>query len=66
MDTVKPKLNRANGLLAKLWHHVNSILLRTTYYAIFELHLGYGRQLWGQIQTQVLQNTEKSPKNCKF
>ena len=29
MDTVKLKLNRANGLLAKLRHYVNPILLRT-------------------------------------
>ena len=51
MDTVKLKLNRANGLLAKLRHYVNPILLRTIYYAIFESHLRYGCQLWGQTQT---------------
>ena len=45
MDTVKLKLNRANGLLAKLRHYVNPILLRTIYYAIFESHLQYGCQL---------------------
>ena len=40
MDTVKLKLNRANGLLAKLRHYyVNPALLRTIYYAISELHL---------------------------
>ena len=59
MDTVKLKLNRANGLLAKLRHYVNLALLRTIYYAIFEPHLRYGCQLWGQAQTQVLQNIEK-------
>ena len=59
MDTVKLKLNRANGLLAKLRHYVNPALLRTIYYAIFEPHLRYGCQLWGQAQTQVLQNIEK-------
>ena len=42
MDTVKLKLNRANGLLAKLRHYVNPALLRTIYYAIFEPHLQYG------------------------
>ena len=45
MDTVKLKLNRANGLLAKLRHYVNPTLLRTIYYAIFEPHLQYGCQL---------------------
>ena len=59
MDTVKLKLNTANGLLAKLRHYVNSILLRTIYYAIFESHLQYGCQLCGKTQTQVLQNIEK-------
>ena len=33
MDTVKLKLNRANGLLAKLRHYVNPALLKTIYYA---------------------------------
>ena len=58
MDTVKQKLNRANGLLATLRHYVNPILLRTRYYAIFESNLQYGCQLWGQTQTKVLQNIE--------
>ena len=39
MDTVKLKVKRANGLLAKLKHYVNPTLLRTIYYAIFEPHL---------------------------
>ena len=49
-DTVKLKLNRANGLLAKVKAlHVNPALLRTIYDAIFELpaiwmsiNYGYG------------------------
>ena len=47
MDTVKLKLIRANGSLAKLRHHVNPALLRTIYFAIFEPHLWYGCQLYG-------------------
>ena len=71
MGSVKLKLNRANGLLAKLSHYVNPALLRTINYAIFEPQLRYGCQLWGQAQTQVLQNIEKKnprqrPKNFKF
>ena len=42
MDTEKQKLNRANGLLAKLRHYVNPVLPRTIYYTIFEPHLRYG------------------------
>ena len=45
MDTVKLKVKKANGLLAKLKHYVNPTLLRTIYYVIFEPHLRYGRQL---------------------
>ena len=59
MDTVKLKLNLANGLLAKLRHYVNPVLLRTIHFAIFESHLQYGCQLCWQTQTQVLQNIEK-------
>ena len=51
MGTVKLKLKIENGLLAKLRHYVNPILLRTIYYAIFESHL--------QTQRQVLLNIEK-------
>ena len=35
------------------------VRVRTIYYVIFEPHLRYGCQLWGQAQTQVLQNIEK-------
>ena len=55
-------LNQPNGLLAKLRHYVNPILLRKIHYAIFESHLRYGCELWGQTQMQVLQNIEKNPK----
>ena len=60
MGTMKLKLIKANGLLAKLRHYMNPpLFIRTIYYAIFEPHLWYGCQLWGQAQTQVLQNIEK-------
>ena len=59
MDTIKLKLNRANSLLAKLRYYVHSKLLKTIYSAIFESHLRYGCQLWGQAQTQAINNIEK-------
>ena len=52
MHTIKLKLNRANGLLAKIRYHVDSRLLKTTYSATFESHLRYGCQLWRLTQTQ--------------
>ena len=39
MHTIKLKLNRANGLLAKIRHDVDSKLLKTIYSAMFESHL---------------------------
>ena len=42
------KLNRAIGLLSVIRHHVNKKLLRTIYHAIFNSHLNYGCQIWGQ------------------
>ena len=59
MHTIKFKLNRGNNLLAKIRYHVDSKLLKTIYSAIFKSHLRYGCHLWGQIQTQVMNNNEK-------
>ena len=41
------KLDRANAVLAKLRHFVNSEILRSTYYAIFVSHLNYVCIAWG-------------------
>ena len=60
MDTVKLKLNRANGLLAKLRHYMNSTLLRTIYIATFEHHLRYGCQLWGKHKHKSYKILKKS------
>ena len=40
------KLNRANAILAKLRHFVNSEILRSTYFAIFHSHLNYVCIAW--------------------
>ena len=57
MQLPKTKLNRANGLLAKIRHFVGKHLLRTKYFAIFDSHLQYGCQIWGQKDSQELKNT---------
>ena len=59
MHTIKFKLNRSNSLLAKIKYHVDSKLLKTICSAIFESHLRYSCQQWGQTQTQVMNNIEK-------
>ena len=42
------KLNRALGMLYKCRHYLDSAQLRTLYFAIFNCHLIYGCQIWGQ------------------
>ena len=44
---ITSKLNRANAVLAKLRHFVNSEILRSVYFAIFHFHLNYVRIDWG-------------------
>ena len=41
MHDLASKLNRANAVLSKLRHFVNSEILRSTYFAIFHSHLNY-------------------------
>ena len=43
-----PKLSRAISVLSKTRHYVPSFLLKTTYYSIFNFHLIYTCQVWGQ------------------
>ena len=39
MELLKTKLNRVNGLLAKIRHFVSKNLLKTRYFAIFDSQL---------------------------
>ena len=45
--TLKQKLNRANGILAKLRHHLPSDVLKTVYCSLFDKHLCYACEVWG-------------------
>ena len=47
---MKKKLNRAIGLLSKVRHFSSQDLLKTLYYSLFNSHLIYECQLWGQYQ----------------
>ena len=59
LDTIKLKLNRANCLLSKIRHYVRAPLLRAKYFAIFDPHLRYGCQIWGQNKNYAVENIEK-------
>ena len=42
VNTLKQKLNRANGILAKLRYHLPSAdILKTVHYSFFDTHLRY-------------------------
>ena len=46
----KKKLNRAAGLLSKVQHFTSQHLQKTIYHSLFNSHLIYGCQVWGQYQ----------------
>ena len=48
LNTLQSKLNRAVGILSKIRHYVPKFLLKTVYYTLFNSHLIYGCQIWGQ------------------
>ena len=47
INTLKQKLNRASGILAKLRHDLSFDILKTVYYSLFDTHLHYASQVWG-------------------
>ena len=58
---LKQKLNRANGILAKLRHHLPSDdILKTVYYSLFDTHLRYACQVWGQSNSDILKTESEN------
>ena len=54
INILKQKLNRANGIPAKLRHHLPSDILKAAYYSLFDTHLRYACQFWGQHNSDIL------------
>ena len=54
IETVKQKLARAIGVLARLRHYVPKKILKSIYYAIFDFNMKYGCQIWGQNLNTLL------------
>ena len=54
INFLKQKLNRAYGILAKLRHHLPSNILKTVSYSLFDTHLRYACQVWGQSNSDIL------------
>ena len=60
ISTLKQKLNRANGILDKLRHHLPSDILITVYFSLFDTHLRYAYQVWGQGSSEILVMVERA------
>ena len=61
LTNLKNKLNRENGILAKLRHFIQKDVLRTVYFAIFDSHLRYASQVWGLNNKTILSSLQ----NCQ-
>ena len=67
MNTLKQKLNRANGFLAKLRYYVTADVLRTIYYAFFDSNMKYACHISGQVQNKTFDMIQRAQnKNYKF
>ena len=51
---LEKKLSRVIGLLSKVRHCVSKYLLRSIYYSLFNSHLIYACEIWGQNQNNTL------------
>ena len=54
MAQLTEKLNRISSLLAKIKHQVSSSLMKTIYFALFDSHLYYAAQVWGQGSSNIV------------
>ena len=57
------KLNRAIGIISKLQCQANLYTLKIVYYSLFQSHLQYGTQLWGQKNNETKATFQKL-QNC--
>ena len=53
------RLNRAIGMLSKLRINAKLNILKTAYYSLFESHLQYNTQLWGQKNNETITTFQK-------
>ena len=56
---LETKLNKAIGLFSKIRHYTPKSLLKTVYFSLFNSHLIYACQIWGQSKTKLFQKIEK-------
>ena len=66
LNTLIPKLSRAVGLLSKIRYHTPKYLLRTIYFSIFNSHMIYTCQVWGQKENQIKKILESEDKALRI
>ena len=49
----KKLIYRVNGILAKLRYYISADILKTIYYALFDSHMRYACQIWGQSHSKT-------------
>ena len=64
MNTLKQKINRANGILAKLRYFVTADVLKTIYYAFFDSHMKHACHIWGQVQSKTFNMIQRTQNNA--
>ena len=62
MNTLKQKLTRASGILAKLRYYVTADLLKTIYYVFSDSHMKYACHILGQVQGKTFDMIQRAQK----
>ena len=66
IDSLVTKLSRAAGLLSKIRYYVPKYLLRTIYFSIFNSHMIYTCQIWGQNKCKIKKISELQDKAIRI
>ena len=66
IDSLVTKLSRTAGLLPKIRYHVSKYLLRIIYFSVFNSHMIYTCQIWGQNKGKINKISELQDKAIKI
>ena len=66
IDSLVTKLSRAGSLLSKIGYYVPKYLLRTIYFSIYNFHMIYTCQIWGQNKCKIKKISELQDKAIRI
>ena len=66
IDSRATKLSRSGGLLSKIRYYVPKYLLRTIFFSIFNSHMIYTCQIWGQNKCKIKKISELQDKAIRI